>query len=234
MQQERRPRLGVSDLALFCRELVSTAALDLATPLGVWEPAPSGTVPAPAQQAVLLVPDLGRNRASLLPLAFFLRRHGHPWVWAINRRPPAAPLHEQAWHLSRAVERLQLASGAAQVDLVCHGAGGLVAAWYLAHLGGTPNVRRFVTLGTPWSGTRTAVFRRGAVAVDLAPGSDFLERLGPIEVPDAALWSASSPTVQPADSAWLAGATQLDRAGHAELLMSRRSWLLVHQALERT
>lgn len=234
MQQDRRPKLGRADVALFFRELVSTAAFDLLTPLGLLEAGPrAAPASSPARSAVLLVPDTGRNRASLFPLAFFLRRRGHAWVWPINRRPASAPLHEQAWHLSRAVERLQLASGAPQVDLVCHGDAGLVAAWYLAHLGGHDNVRRFVTLGTPWSGTRTAIFRRGAVARDLAPGSDFLGRLGPIDVPDAALWSASSPAVQPGDSAWLAGATQLDRAGHAELLVSRRSWLLVQDALER-
>src|SRR5262249_26505630 len=45
----------------------------------------------------------------------------------------------------------------AQLVLVCHSMGGLVARWYLEHCGGAEITRKMVTLGTPYRGAAKAL-----------------------------------------------------------------------------
>ncbi|HEX7671630.1 MAG TPA: hypothetical protein VF395_18680, partial [Polyangiaceae bacterium] len=68
-------------------------------------------------------------------------------------------------------------TGAAEVDLVCHSLGGLVARTYVDLLGGHSHVRRVVTLGTPHRGLSHAGHRLGASVRDMQPRTGFIARL---------------------------------------------------------
>lgn len=191
---------------------------------------PNGRVGIP----VLLVPGYAMNRGVMRLFEFWLRRSGWRWVLAMNHRPRSAPIPELARHLSQEVERLCQRSGASQVDIVAHSMGGLVASWYLMHLEGDRRVRRFITVGTPFEGTRTWIFAPGRQGLDMRPGSDFLRSLGS-ERPSRlvlALWSARDYIVLPSESARACGREQeLEWMSHMEIHFSATVFGRVADAL---
>ncbi len=182
---------------------------------------------------VLLVPGYGLHRRCFLFLSLYLRRRGWGRVWAVDNRPWAGPVQAMAHELGLRVEELCDASGSDQVDIVAHSMGGLVAAWYLQHLGGARRVRRLVTLGTPWAGSRMAIFGPFRQALDLEPDSETLSLLGPCPVPTTCIWSPHDNIVLPPRSAvvpW-AASVELPWTGHTALLLSATSFRLVADAL---
>lgn len=179
---------------------------------------------------VLLVPGLSLNQASLWGLRTFLARRGWRRVHAIDRESRDGTLAAEAEALAGRVAAL-----GEKVDLVAFGTGGLVAAWYLKHHGAA-HVRRVVTIGTPWRGTRMSVFHRGAAAAELRYGGPALDGLAPLPVPTVCVWSPDDPVVVPADSAVPesgADAVRVDGGGHVDLLLSGRVYRAVQAALER-
>lgn len=208
--------------------------LDLATwirPDG--PPAPTPTpVGAPRKAPVLIVPGLHWSAGSLWPLATFLRNRG--WsVWATPRRG-SAPLAVEAQALAGRIDAWCGRTGVAKVDLVAFSTGGLVAAWYLRHHG-SARVRRLVTIGTPWQGTRMAVFGRGPAVDEVRFGSHVLDGLMPTPVPTTCVWSPDDPMVVPATSAAPDHGTtlvQIDSGGHLDLLASARVFRAVMAALD--
>ena len=236
---------GLVGAAAFSREAVARALFTLLTPAGLTNPAPRPGVAGPAPQEtlggserppVILVPGFGRNRACLLPMAAWLRARGWRWVWAINNGPAREHVPALADRLGRRVEHLLAVTGAEQVDLVCHSLGGVIAAWYMQRGGGEEKVRRLVTLGTPWSGTRLAAFGWQPATTDLLPGSAVMAELAPPGPLTTAIWSASDPVIIPSASAAPEGAVcvEIPGLGHAEMLVSRRAFEVVEQALMPT
>lgn len=229
----------------FFREWLGTALIVGSLPLGMWPsgPAPSrraarrdpDQLPSPGTAAppVLLVPGYALNRASFYWLALFLRRRGWRWVWGINNRPTSRPVPIYAHHLAEQVEALCLASSSDQVDLVAHSMGGLVAAWYIQHLGGDRRVRRVVSLGTPWAGSRIAVFGLRREALDLLPGSPIQVALSPPRVPWTAVWSREDNIVLPPHSALIPGVEPVlvTWVGHISMLLSARVYRIVADSL---
>jgi len=127
------------------------------------------------------------------------------------------------------------ARGAAEVDLVGFGTGGLVAAWYLRHHG-PAKVRRLITIGTPWRGTKLAVFSRAPEAPEIKFGAHALDGLCPPPVPTVCIWSPDDPVVVPATSAVPehgVDAVRVEAGGHVDLLLSARVYRAVQAALER-
>lgn len=216
--------------------------------VGLWQPrprrshggsgphAPQAPVAAPATlPPVLLVPGYSMNRGCFQFLALYLRRRGWRWVWPINNVPFSSPIPVLAHSLARRVQELREASGAPQVDIVAHSMGGVLAAWYVNHLGGDAYVRRVVTLGTPWAGTRQAVFGMRREVRDLLPDSPIIQSLGPVKVSLVSIWSQDDAIVLPPESARRLDAPSpaVRRIGHMSLLMSAQAFRLVLQALER-
>jgi pimeloyl-ACP methyl ester carboxylesterase len=230
--------------ARIAREAAARAMLRVLGPFAFGRPSPKpvawgphpGPGSAPLRQApVLLVPGLTWNRSSLWPLTVFLRRRGWRWVHAIDRASARGPLAVEAEAFGEEVRRLCVASGAEQVDVVAFSTGGLVAAWYLRHYG-TARVRRLVTLGTAWRGTRMAVFGRGRATEEILYGSHVLDGLWPAPVPTVCVFSPDDPVVVPATSAAPpdnADLVQVEACGHVEMLVSARVFRAVQAALEQ-
>lgn len=236
-ERKEPARLDARLIGVFAREVGARALLWI---LG-WI-APNGRRPpekagAGDRAPVLLVTDTPAG--GLMFLRTFLERRGWTRVWAVSV-PKGVDLAGQAAWLSRCVEQLRGGSADGRVDVVAFSVGGLAAAWYVRHLEGAEHVRRLVTIGTPWAGTRSAVFGRTAVARNLLPGSHVLDGLLPLAVPTIGIWSPDDPAVVPASSACPASgphghpsltSVQIDAAGHLEMLLSARVYRAVQDAL---
>jgi len=235
-----RVRVDAQTVGLLVREACARAVLFLVRPLGLGQPPP---VPSASSQAtngaergrvpVVLVPGHGQNRAALHFLRIFLKSRGWEWVWPVNVASRDSTLADMAAELGRRVDDLCRATGAEQVDVVGHSLGGLVAAWYVHHLEGVTRVRRMVTLGAPWKGTRMAVFSRSKVASEIGVGAPVLDGLAPPPVPTVSVWSPHDNLVVPCDSAAPEGveAVCIEGLGHTEMLLSARVFRAVQAAL---
>lgn len=182
---------------------------------------------------VLLVHDPRWSRITMSGLEVFLRHRA--WTaWALSFSRGPRTLAERAEELEKMLLGLKRATGVERVDVVAHGTGGLVAAWLLRHRGGDLHVRRLVTLGTPWHGTRMAVFFGGPAALETLPGAVHLDGLLPSPVPTLSVWDPDDPVVVPAGSARAdeADSVQVEGAGHMGLLLSARAYRAVQAALE--
>jgi triacylglycerol lipase len=178
-------------------------------------PRPDQSRPGP----VLLVPGYGGSQTALNRLAARLRAEGRTATVLALPGEGTGDLVVQAGTVDAAV-RAALRDGAASVDLVGYSAGGVaVKLWVDRHGGGT-TARRIVTLGSPLHGTRLAgagaALAPGscpAACRQLAPGSSLLDDLDEEGVPEGlpwlSVWTDDDETVQPPDSARLAGATNV-------------------------
>lgn len=180
---------------------------------------------------MLLVAEVGHGRGAMIGLARFLRRQGHRSVLIAPLR--SGGLKERAQNLDAAVHTLRQAAGPGPIDIVAHGVGGLVAAWWLRHVAGDVGVDHFVTLGTPWHGTRMSAFARGPIARETLPGSPLLDDLAPTGGRLVSIWGSLDPMVLPIESAYVEHATsvRLSGAGHVDLLFSARAYRAVAAAL---
>lgn len=227
-------RFGVRDLSLVMREGCVRALLWAMRPLvGLESSSPPDGRAFGQRLPVLLVPGRGGGRASLAFLRMFLDRRGVPSVYAMRFTATDPTLPELASEVGVAVEALVRASGAPRIDVVAHGTGGLAAAWYAQHVDRGNHIRRVVTLGTPWRGTRLAVFVRGRLGAEILPGSALLDSLQPPVVPTIAIGSHDDTAVVPSSSAFPSGATPviLDAASHLDLVASARAFRAVNAAL---
>lgn len=159
-----------------------------------------------------LVPRLDRNSIS----------HA-----SIDLEPVDGAIDDYVPLIQNAVEELCAATGAAQVAIVAHSMGGLVArAWMRVH--GSARVARLITLGTPHHGTGLASFGLGANAAQMrrvqGAACDWLQELGKHE--DAArralvtsIFSHHDNIVSPQTSSELPGARNiaLGGVGHVAL-----------------
>ena len=220
------------DLPAVLRDIWSATLLTLRGLFAVGQPGPQ-LHPQPIGPPVLLVPGFGLNRASLAPLARALHASGRT-AWAITNRPRSAPVATYAASLSERVDELLRLTGASQVDLVGHSMGGSVAAWYVGQLGGGAKVRRLVTLGTAWGGTRLACFGRGP-STEMRPGTPTVTALmRPLEVPVIAIHSTTDPMVTPWRNTTLdwTRALRMSGIGHYEQLRAKRGAEALIRALE--
>jgi len=125
---------------------------------------------------VVLVHGIDDTVARLRPLQKYLAAGGLP-VHSFNLVPNhgEAELPALAQQLAAYVQ----ASFAAEevIDLVGFSMGGLVSRFYIQRLGGIHRVRKFISIGTPHRGTRTAYLRNNPGARDMRPRSAFLQNL---------------------------------------------------------
>jgi triacylglycerol lipase len=173
-----------------------------------------GTLPGP----VILVPGYGGGRAGLLRLAARIRATGRSTVVLTLPGDGTGDLAGQARALQSVVAG-QLAAGAASVDVIGYSAGGVVARLWMADDGGAAEARRVISLGSPLHGADLAAvgqaFVPGACPIacqQLVPGSSLLGRLDalPLTGPDwMSIWTTDDKTVDPPDSARLAGAVNV-------------------------
>lgn len=163
--------------------------------------------------------------------------------WAVeglNLFPNFAPAEEQAHKVKAKVEEMLQRYGTDKVELVVHSFGGLISRYYIQELGGQNQVRNLVTIATPHHGTYTAYLGPGESAVQLRPGSDFLEKLNangyvypPVRY--TAIWSNTDEIVIPPRHAIMPGATvhAVPWTGHLTIMFSERSYDFIRAALLR-
>ena len=193
---------------------------------------PAGFLPLPGARTkgprpIIVLHGYAMNRANFLPLAFRLRRAGlGPIVgfeyWTLGRTAAAA--RQLGWF----VEHVQAMTGAAQVDIVGHSMGGVVARYYVALLGGDGIVRSLVTIGSPHAGTDVSKVGIGHPTRELALGSRLVSRLAaappPRETKLVTILSHADALVPAALQPELPGAERIvyDDLGHVAMLGSRR------------
>lgn len=225
------PSPSLAWTSMFLREVAANAVAIAAMPLGWQAPAPRFSAPVGRvdhRTPVVLVPGFGMNRSCFFPMQAALRARGWSWVHAVNRGPRGGRIPDYARNLSREVERLCVQSGQDQVDLVCHSMGGLIGAWYLQELGGDTRVRRLITLGTPWQGTRMAAFRGFLTeGEDMLRDAPLIAALREPSVPTLCIWSQQDQLMVPSHTArppWALNAPhrslELEMAGHLEMIAS--------------
>jgi triacylglycerol lipase len=168
--------------------------------------------------AVLLVPGYGGSTGSLDQLAARIRATGRTAVVVTLAGDGTGDLTVQARVLDGYVNRA-IGAGSGPVTVIGYSAGGVVAWLWDVDYGGQGRVGKIITLGSPLHGARIAAvgaaFDPGECPVacqQLAPGSALLAQLqqsGQGLPPWLSLWSTDDQTVQPPDSARLAGAVNV-------------------------
>jgi pimeloyl-ACP methyl ester carboxylesterase len=171
---------------------------------------------------VVAVHGYMQNRVDFLRVARACARAGLGPVYGFNY-PWFASIRANARRLARFVDAVRRETGAAQVDLVAHSLGGLVAMEYL-HNDGERRVRRAVTVASPHAGIGWRGPIVGACGRELRVGGEFLvERADrTVTVPCLSLYSTHDNVVHPPHTSTLARRGGSDRAidgvGHLAIL----------------
>jgi triacylglycerol esterase/lipase EstA (alpha/beta hydrolase family) len=184
---------------------------------------------------VLLVPGYGGGQGALSVLAARIQRSGRRATVLSLPGDGTGDLTAQAATLDAAVAD-EIRHGAPSVDVIGYSAGGVVVRLWVAQRDGAYRARRVVTLGSPLHGARIAAvgtaLAPGACPTacqQLVPGSSLLRQLDGVPLPAAlpwlSVWTRDDETVQPPDSARLAGAVNVAvqdvcpdaRLGHGDL-----------------
>ncbi|MFH8578411.1 alpha/beta fold hydrolase [Streptomyces zaomyceticus] len=141
---------------------------------------PTATPPAitPGRRPVVLLHGFVDNRSVFVLLRRSLTRNGRDRVESVNYSPLTCDLRAAAEALGRRVDEILARTGHAEVDIVGHSLGGLIARYYVQRLGGHTRVRTLVMLGTPHSGTTVAPLADAHPLVrQMRPGSEVLREL---------------------------------------------------------
>lgn len=204
---------------LFCYEFHSsllTSSYYMLRPLGL------RLLPDAEGVPVLLVHGYACNSGYWRPLSKLLTqaRISH---YGIDLEPLGASIDAFAPQIHAAVERLRQATGSAQVIIVGHSMGGLVARAYLRRYGDA-QIARVITLGTPHHGTALAHLGPGSNAAQMRPHSEWLSTLAASEANTqrmliSSIYSVHDNIVAPQDSSALPGARNLvfGAIGHVAL-----------------
>jgi triacylglycerol lipase len=210
-------------LVIVASSILAVALLVVVGVLALGGRRPVGRPDQTRPGSVLLVPGYGGSVGALSTLAQRLRGVGRAATVVTLPGDGTGDLLTQAATLDAAVRRA-LRGGAPSVDIIGYSAGGVVARLWVDRYDGASSARRVVSLGSPLHGARLAA--EGAAAApgacpaacrQLAPGSDLLSRLDrsplPAGLPWLSIWTENDETVQPADSARLAGAVNVPVQG---------------------
>lgn len=194
---------------------------------------PAGFLPLPGAKnrgprPIIVLHGYAMNRANFAVLAWRLARAGLGPIygfeyWTLGRTAAAA--RKLGWF----VDEVREATGAAEVDLVGHSMGGVVARYYVQLLGGDPHVRNVVTLGSPHHGTDLSAIGVGHANRELFHGSKLVQRLALAPAPQharlLAIASRADAMVPGGRQPPLAAAAEtvlFDDLGHVALLASKR------------
>ena len=131
---------------------------------------------------VLLIHGYLATRGSLQLLERRLTDMGHLVLTYRLGLLHTGDISESAALIARKIESIAAQTSLDRMDIVGHSMGGLVGLYYLKRLGGRRRVRRLIMLGTPTSGTWSAllgvaVAPFGRASLQLLPDSAFLRDL---------------------------------------------------------
>jgi hypothetical protein len=220
----KREQLGARPVRAALAEWGISAALSIARPAGFWS-LPGARTQGP--RPIIVLHGYAMNRANFLPLAYRLARAGLGPIfgfeyWTLGRT--AAASRQLGWF----VDQVREATGAAEVDLVGHSMGGVVARYYVTLAGGDGYVKNLITLGSPHGGTEISRIGIGHPTRELLLGSKLLARLAAAPPPRntrmTLVWSRADALVPGARQIALPSSEVImyDDLGHVALLGSRR------------
>ena len=192
---------------------------------------------APGGVPVLLIHGYMCNRGIWWWIRRKLRANGFT-VATVNLEPPHGSIDVFADQLHARIETLCANMEAAQVALVSHSMGGLVARAYLRRRGAA-RVAKLVTLAAPHHGTRVAHYGIGENAREMEPDSTWIQnlQLSKPGVSTLCIWSPADNFIAPQVSARLEGARDkmVPALGHlTELFSPRVLDILISELLHRS
>ena len=196
-------------------------------------------LPARAGLPVLLLHGVGCNAGVWSGFRGHLEKSGIGPVYAFSYGPPLASIEHFANQVADRIAGIEAATGIAQVVLVCHSMGGLVARAYLRQYGGA-RVRRLITIGTPHYGSMHAWLMAGASLAQMRPKNAWLSALNRNPdatdgVPVASIWSWHDSMVTPQTSSRIEWGENVVLAGiaHNALLDDPTVWAKVVAQIDR-
>ncbi len=203
---------------------------------------PIEALPDDCARPVLCIHGLGGHRGNFTPLRAWLRLFGRTRTYAIGFER-GSRVEQMAKALRADIATVLKVNGLppdAQVDLVCHSMGGLVARLALEDPDTAARVATVVTLGTPHAGTYAARYASTYHTLALRPDSALMDRLAlqapwPSSLPRlVCLWSADDVLLLPAETACVHGADnqQVHGVTHLSYLLNPVSFSAVLNALE--
>jgi triacylglycerol esterase/lipase EstA (alpha/beta hydrolase family) len=175
---------------------------------------------------VLLIHGYACNSGYWLPMSKLLKqaRISH---YGIDLEPPGASIDDFVPQVRAAVGRLLRETGNAQVIILAHSMGGLVARAYLRDClqrDAAAPIARIITLGTPHHGTALASLGPGSNAAQMRRASPWLDALAASEAITqrmlfSSIYSVHDNIIAPQDSSDLPGARNLvfGAIGHVAL-----------------
>lgn len=175
---------------------------------------PIVALPDDGARPILCIHGLGGHRGNFTPLRAWLRFFGRSRVYSIGFRRGLL-VEGMAKALRADIATVLDVNGLApdaQVDLVCHSMGGIVARIALEDPATAARVATVITLGTPHAGTHAARYASTFHTRALRPGSGLMERLAkqtpwsPAMPRLVCLWSAEDVFLLPAETARVDGA----------------------------
>ncbi len=126
---------------------------------------------------IILVHGVVDNHTIFTLLRRSLMRRGFGRTISLNYSPLTDDIRRVAKRLNRVVESVCRETGYERVHVIGHSMGGLIARYYVQHLGGDARVHTLVTLGTPHQGTAPAKLVPHNVARQLRPDSPIVAEL---------------------------------------------------------
>ena len=212
------------ELSVLGREWLAGVAISVARPLGFLA-LPGSKVHGP--RPVIVLHGYAMNRANFWMLGKRMADAGLGPVigfeyWSLGSVARAAR------ELAEFVDKVRAHSGAAQVDIVAHSMGGLVARYYLTFGGGDGIVKNLITIGSPHRGTETSRFGLGEPGRELVVGSPLLQRLEAAPQPSkteiTVVWSSVDALVPTVRHSQLPHVEHIGfhHLGHVSMLLSRR------------
>lgn len=201
---------------------------------------PVAPLPEDGFRPVIFIHGLGGHRGNFLPARLFLRLYGRTRTYAVGFKPEGDP-DGLAAELRRFVHDVCEVNGLgpdAQVDLVGHSLGGLLARLAIEDDATRVRVATIVTMGTPHGGTHAARFAYTAMLRALRPDSELLRRLAS-QVPWrgsprlVTFWSDSDLLLLPSSAGRVEGAENVELPGvtHYGYLLQPACFRRLAQAL---
>jgi triacylglycerol esterase/lipase EstA (alpha/beta hydrolase family) len=195
---------------------------------------------------ILLVHGIMHNRSAFIALKRKMQKLGWDNLETLNYATHHGHIFQMIKELEEKVEKLREETQSAQIDIVAHSLGGIVARAYMSLGEGRGKVRRLVTLGTPHQGTKLSGLMkrmsRGGLHCDLKTGSYFLKLLESTPLPRGSkivsIYSPFDLTIIPRDNGAAQGSPRpafenicIDYVGHAGLLYSQEAFDAIVQGL---
>jgi predicted alpha/beta hydrolase family esterase len=154
-------------------------------------------------------------------------------VFAVDQ-PLYACIDAMAERLHQHIERIVEDTGEAQITLIAHSMGGLIARAYLRKFSGE-RLRQLITLGSPHQGTYHAIFAGGINGRQMRRGNAWLTALATERTTTrfVSIYSLHDTIITPQDSSWVDGAQNVvvTGIGHVAMPSGRRMRTHIVRAL---